>query len=228
MTAVIAHRGASATHLENTVAAFAAAREVGADGVELDARRTADGELIVHHDSRLPDGRTVVETSAADLPAHVPTLAEALDACAGLRVNIEVKNLPGEPDFDETESVAAGVLELVDRRQWRESVLVSSFNLATIDWVRRREPGLATAFLVLAADASAIALTVDHGHGTIHPWDGLVDAPLVAVAHDAGLEINVWTVNDPGRMADLVSWGVDGIVTDHPDVARRVVDGSRD
>jgi glycerophosphoryl diester phosphodiesterase len=228
VTAVIAHRGASAIHLENTVAAFAAAREVGADGVELDARRTADGRLVVHHDSHLPDGRVVVETPAAELPPHVPSLAEALDACAGLRVNIEVKNLPGEPDFDETESVAAGVVELVDRRQERDAVLVSSFNLASIDWIRRADPGVATAFLVLAADAAAIALTVDHGHGTIHPWDGLVDAPLVAAAHDAGLAINVWTVNDPGRMAELVAWGVDGIVTDHPDVARGVVDGSRD
>lgn len=225
MTAVIAHRGASAIHLENTVPAFAAAREVGADGVELDARRTADGRLVVHHDSHLPDGRAVVETPAAELPAHVPTLAEALDACAGLRVNIEVKNLPGEPDFDETESVAAGVVDLVERRQGRDAVLVSSFNLASIDWVRRADPGVATAFLVFAADAAAIALTVDHGHGTIHPWDGLVDAPLVAAAREAGLAINVWTVNDPARMAELVAWGVDGIVTDHPDVARRVVDG---
>ena len=226
MTAVIAHRGASAIHLENTVAAFAAAREVGADGVELDARRTADGELVVHHDSHLPDGRAVVETPAAELPAHVPSLAEALDACDGLRVNIEVKNLPGEPDYDEAESVAAGVVELVQRRQGRDTVLVSSFNLASIDWVRRADPAVPTAFLVLAADAAAIALTVDHGHGTIHPWDALVDAPLVAAAREAGLAVNVWTVNDPARMAELVSWGVDGIVTDHPDVARRVVDGS--
>ncbi len=73
---VIAHRGASAAAAENTIEAFALAAELGADGVELDARRTADGQVVVHHDAHLPDGRVIVDLSAADLPAHVPTLAE--------------------------------------------------------------------------------------------------------------------------------------------------------
>ena len=121
---VIAHRGASAAHPENTVAAFVGARDAGADGVELDARRTADGHVIVHHDAQLPDGRVIVELAAAELPDHVPSLAEALDACAGMVVNIEIKNWPDDPDFDGTEQVAvagrrAGRLDRLARRRAR-------------------------------------------------------------------------------------------------------------
>jgi glycerophosphoryl diester phosphodiesterase len=78
---IFAHRGASAVERENTVAAFAAAVAMGADGVELDVRRTADGALAVHHDAHLADGRLLVEVAAGDLPSEVPSLVEALAAC---------------------------------------------------------------------------------------------------------------------------------------------------
>ena len=88
---------------ENTVASFRAARALGADGVELDVRRTADGALAVVHDAHLADGRAVVDTVRAELPAGVPELADVLDACAGLAlVNVEIKNWPGDVDFDES------------------------------------------------------------------------------------------------------------------------------
>ena len=81
--AVIAHRGASAAAPENTLAAFDLARRMGADAVELDVRRTRDGVLVVHHNPGLADGRHIRDTDAADLPATVPDLGAALDACAG-------------------------------------------------------------------------------------------------------------------------------------------------
>ena len=81
MPRVFAHRGASQRAPENTVEAFRLAAELGADGVELDVRRSADGALVVHHDPHLPDGRLIAATAFADLPASVPTLAAALDAC---------------------------------------------------------------------------------------------------------------------------------------------------
>src|SRR3954465_13219995 len=99
MVKVIAHRGASAAAPENTVEAFRLARELGADMVELDARRTADGQVIVHHDAHLADGRAIVELSRSELPTHVCDLADALDACEGMQVNIEIKNWPDDPDF---------------------------------------------------------------------------------------------------------------------------------
>jgi len=65
--------------------------------VELDARRTAEGDVIVHHDAHLADGRAIVELGAHDLPEHVCSLADALDACEGMSVNIEIKNWPDDP-----------------------------------------------------------------------------------------------------------------------------------
>lgn len=224
-TQVIAHRGASHAFPENTVAAFAGARALGADGVELDARRTADGHTIVHHDAALPDGRVIVELAAAALPSSVPSLAEALDACEGMAVNIEIKNWPDDPDFDGTQRVANAVVALADASERKPELLISCFHLPTIDHVRATDPELATAFLTaLVPGADAIAQAVEHAHGTWHPWDHDVTALLVAVAHEQGLRVNVWTVDDPERMVELMAWGVDGIVTNVPDVARTVVD----
>ena len=118
MTRVIAHRGASAAAPENTVEAFRLARTLGADWVELDARRTADGRVIVHHDAVLPDGRVIVELDRADLPPSVCDLSDALDACHGMSVNIEIKNWPADPDFDEDEFLSVRRIpfqELVQR-----------------------------------------------------------------------------------------------------------------
>lgn len=221
---IIAHRGASARHPENTVTAFAAAGPLGADAVELDARRTADGLVIVHHDAHLADGRTIVEVAGGDLPSSVPTLAAALDACGDLVVNIEVKNLPGDPDFDPDEEVADAVVAEVEARGRPDQWLVSSFHRPTIDRVRDRASDLATAFLHIHIDGpTALAEAVAHGHGALHPWSGWVTEELVATAHAQGVAVNTWTVDDPDEMARLAGWGVDGIVTNVPDVARDVL-----
>ena len=89
---VIAHRGASRAERENTLEAFRRAGLMGADAVELDVRRTADGAMAIHHDASLSDGRLICELQSTDLPTHVPLLSAALDACEGMWVNIEIKN----------------------------------------------------------------------------------------------------------------------------------------
>src|SRR6478752_8494642 len=116
MVRVIAHRGASAAAPENTIEAFRLARELGADWVELDARRTADAQVVVHHDAELADARTIVDLLRSELPDHVCDLTSALDACEGMGINIEIKNWPADPDFDETEAVARAVVELIQAR----------------------------------------------------------------------------------------------------------------
>ncbi|CAN5861096.1 glycerophosphodiester phosphodiesterase [soil metagenome] len=227
MTTVVAHRGASAAFGDNTLAAFQGAADLGADAVELDVRRTADGALAVHHDAHLADGRALVEVAAAELPSHGCLLAEALAACGPLVVNVEIKNLPNEPDFDETEAVAGAVVDLVSEVAMQDRVLVSSFSLRTIDRVRELAPDLATAWLVyqVASVEETVARTLRHGHRTLHPWVEVLDRALVETAHDAGLVVNTWTVDDPFRMQELIDLGVDGIITNVPDVARAVVDG---
>jgi glycerophosphoryl diester phosphodiesterase len=222
--AIIAHRGASATHAENTLEAFIAAHSLGADAVELDVRRTADGHLIVIHDATYPDGRPVAHTPAAERPAHVPSLADALAAAEPCWVNVEIKNLPHEVGHDPEEAVA------VDAARWLAdgpsvTVLVSSFTPPTLAAVRRTAPQLDTALLLFAIGdpATTVAEAVSAGHAAIHPFDPIVDVTLIDAAHDAGLAVNVWTVDAPDRIRQLADLGVDGIVTNMPDVAARAL-----
>ncbi|MDZ7678403.1 MAG: glycerophosphodiester phosphodiesterase [Acidimicrobiales bacterium] len=221
MTDVIAHRGASARRPENTTAAFEAARSLGADAVELDVRRTRDGIGVVRHDAHLPDGRLICGLDAAEVPAGVPRLPEALEACAGMEVNIEIKNVAGDPDFDPDQAMADHVVDTVVAMGLVEQVVVSSFGFAAIERVRTLEPGLRTAWLVVGADRTdeLVDRTAAHGHAGIHPHWAMVDASLVERAHEAGLFVNTWTVDDPHQMRRVAELGVDGIVTNVPDVA---------
>jgi glycerophosphoryl diester phosphodiesterase len=200
---------------------------MGADAVELDVRRTADGVLVVHHDSRLADGREIISVEHRDLPDHVPTLEAALDACGAMWVNVEIKNDPNEPDFDATDGIAARVAEALDARNVPAKFLVSSFRRETIDAFRVLSPEIATAFLTADPNADDLRLLdalVSSGHRALHPWFGLVTERLVTACHQRGIEVNVWTCDDPTTMAKLAEWGVDGICTNVPDLALTTLD----
>jgi glycerophosphoryl diester phosphodiesterase len=227
MTDVIAHRGASRLARENTLRAFRRAVELGAHGIELDVRPTADGVLVVHHDAALGDGRVIVETPWRELPGHVPTLGDALDACAGAWVDIEIKNAPNDPDYDPDDRVAVEVLaELAERGDGRW--LLSSFRLATMDRCRALAPDVPTAWLTLAVDADTPAMLVDRGHAAVHPVVATITPDVIDRCHDVGLLVNGWTCNDPDQFARLASWGIDGVCTDVPDVMLAVLDGARE
>lgn len=221
---VIGHRGASHAYPENTLDAFQHAVDQGADGVELDVRRTADGALAVSHDDTLADGTVLVDTARADLPPHVAVLEEALDVCAPLGVvNIEIKNWPDDQDYDPSEQVAEAVVALLAARGELASprYLVSSFHLPTIDRVHALAPGLRTAWLLgLLEDApKVVEMAVRHGHVAINPHHAFVNDELVRSAHAAGLALNAWTCDDPDRIRWLAERGVDAVITNVPDVA---------
>ena len=219
VTWVIGHRGAPRLEPENTLASFRRAKAVGADMVELDVRRTSDGRLVVHHNPHLPDGRAVAATVAAELPATVPTLDEALSACAGLMVDIEIKNDPDEPGFEPDRRLAADVVDLVRARDDQDRVLVSSFDLETIDRVRTLGDDVTTAWLVEAPPVEAVEILLAGRHQALHPsWDA-VTPELIEAHHQAGLAVSCWTCDDPPAMARLAAWGIDGICTNLPDVA---------
>lgn len=222
MTAVIAHRGASRAERENTVPAFQRAAQLGADAVELDVRRSADGVLVIHHDPGLADGRLICRTDTADLPVEIPTLTAALEACAGMWVNVEIKNDPNEADFDSTDAIADQTVALLNERGEDERWLISSFRMATIDRCRLLAPTIRTAWLTEIINTSAIRRILNRGHVAIHPWHQMVTEQAIADCHAAGVEVNVWTCDDPAHMARLIAWGVDGICTNVPDVALAV------
>jgi glycerophosphoryl diester phosphodiesterase len=244
---IIAHRGASSTHTENTLEAFRAAGEVGADGIELDVRLSGDDVLVVHHDAHLADGRAIRDLVLADLPDHVPTLAQALEAAGDLWINVEIKNLQGEPDYDDRHQISVAVAGLLaahlavtapldgapgsdgatesDGASGSGRILVSSFNVDSMHRIRETEVNLPLGLLVWgqADPASLVARTAAHGFQAINPHDILVDRAFVDRAHEAGLEVNVWTVDDPARMEQLNDFGVDGIITNDPAQALRVL-----
>jgi glycerophosphoryl diester phosphodiesterase len=221
-TQIIAHRGASHAEPENTVRAFRRAADIGADAVELDVRTTADGVLVVHHDAELADGRRIAALDGADLPAELPTLDEALDACRGMWVNIEIKNHPGDADFDAASKIADATVAALHARPAGERFLLSCFHLDTIDRCRELAPDIPTAFLCAIVPDGVAGLLAGRGHQAFHPWEPTITSALIDECHAAGLDVNAWTCDDAERMAELIRWGIDGICTNDPDVALAV------
>jgi len=230
---VIAHRGASATHPENTIAAFKAAARAGADAVELDVRLTADGVPVVLHDPAPPGGPPVRELTLADLRrghAHVPTLPETL-AALEVGADLEIKNLPGEPDFDALdEAVLVAVLQALDAAAFAHPLLISSFNWLTIERCRELAPGVETGFLTVAGIHAVAAL--DYARSAGHAWIlphalALAEdaAAVVEEAHAAGIRVGAWTVDDPAAMGALYAAGVDAVATNDPALGVRVRSG---
>ena len=236
---VFGHRGASRVFRENTIEAFIGAATLGADGVELDVRITADGEAVVHHDPTVPDTDLVIaEVPRSALPDWVPTLAAALTACErpsartgrSLTVNVEIKSSPEEPGYDPDHRAVPGIVAVVAAHLPPDRVLISSFDPRALAAVRSVDPTLATALLSfdLRDLDRVLDLAVQGGHRAVNPWDGFVTPALMAGARERGLAVYPWTVDDPARMAELVALGVDGIITNVPDVCAAVVDRGDD
>jgi glycerophosphoryl diester phosphodiesterase len=212
---VLAHRGASRAATENTPEAFRLALALGADGVELDTRRAARGDLVVHHDPELAGTpvRRLVEPP-------LPGLAAALDAGTGGIVNVELKT-----DGDVPGGVAAAFCGFLRRRGRRDHVLASSFDPVALRTVRVLRPDIPTA-LVVGPDGdlgAALREAVRARHSALHPKSELVDRSLVERARALGLALHVWTVNDADELQRLAALGVDGLITDVPDVALGVL-----
>ena len=207
---VYGHRGSPRTHRENTAAGVAAAFDLGAYGVEVDVRRTGEGLLVCSHDPLSGD--------------PVDTLAEVLDAVRG-RAIVEVKNQPGQPDFDAPAEATAHLL--VDFLKGRDDdVTVSSFDWFAIEVAR--DAGLRTAFLTplgVALDA-ALQYVADERHAECHPhWSSVLEMPeAVTRAHDAGKAVVCWTVDERDVVLRLRDAGVDAVITNDVAAVRDYLD----
>jgi glycerophosphoryl diester phosphodiesterase len=223
---VLGHRGAPRRARENTLEAFAAAASIGADGVETDVRRTADGVCVLHHDPAVDDFGLISEHPFAELRElrpEVPTLDEALDALGDLFVNLELKCLPWEPDADPDGIVARTVAAAVLGRRLTDRVVVSSFDLGVLGVVRSIDTRIPLGWLTFGQTIDhGVGAAVERGLAWVHPDCAMVmEDPEGAVraAHDRGLKIDVWTVNDPADQRALAAAGVDALITDAPDEA---------
>ncbi|HEX6835172.1 MAG TPA: glycerophosphodiester phosphodiesterase [Polyangia bacterium] len=230
---VIAHRGASADAVENTMAAFRLAREEGADGVELDVMRCASGEIVVFHDDDLERlGKRAGLTRAASLAElreidlgggeRIPLLDEVLEELGPLLVNVELKSQSKLAD----DGLAAAVAAILRRHAARARALVSSFDPLLLARFRLRAPDLPTG-LLFAHDQS-LALRRAWAApllrpAALHPEAALVDALRVRAWHARGYALNVWTVDDPAELRLLAALGVDGVITNRPKFARSVL-----
>jgi glycerophosphoryl diester phosphodiesterase len=238
---VIAHRGASFLAPENTGAAFELARRLGADAIELDAKRTLDGHVVCFHDRTLERttgasgsvGRSTLAAlryldagswkGEAFAGERIPTLAEVLDLAKGsLLVNVELTDYWGD-QAKLVEQAAA----VVSRGAAEARVLFSSFQSGALVAAQRLAPHIPRAHLVgptwLAYRDRLVWRRADVQ--AVHPHASLARADRIAAAHRAGRRVHVYTVNDSEGMARLWEMGVDGLISDLPDVARMARDG---
>lgn len=217
---IIAHRGASREHRENTLAAFARALEDGADGIELDVHGTSDGVLVVHHDPvvRVGHGEASEDVpigalTAADVAAlrwdcgeGVPTLADVFRLVDGrARVYVEVK-APG------LEGLVTGVLE----RYPSVTAAVHAFDHRVPVGVRARRPGTSIGLLSASYPLNVCGVLASWGAEAFWQHATLIDEPLVRAVHDAGVRVIAWTVNSTPHARQLAAWGVDALCTDVP------------
>jgi glycerophosphoryl diester phosphodiesterase len=233
---VVAHRGASVEQPENTIAAFEAAIDAGADAVEFDVRMTADGHAVVMHDpdvSRTTDGAGLVcEMTLEEIRRlGVPTLEEALRRLSGrAAVDIEIKNLQDEPGFTpEREAAVEATLAALDAVGFSGQVIVSSFNPASIACSRALRPEVPTGLLTLFEVDADEALGRARADG--HPWvlpfvlkvleagDGFADR-----VHQGGALLGVWIADDPETARRLFELGADAVATNDPRAIVRVRD----
>ncbi|WP_406634836.1 glycerophosphodiester phosphodiesterase [Pseudarthrobacter quantipunctorum] len=239
----MAHRGFSRDGLENSMAAFRAAVDLGYRYLETDVHTTADGVVLLFHDETL-DRVTDGSGKVSELPAHevanariggrepIPRLDELLAELPGVRLNVDVK------DWNSVRSIAAGI----EKHQVHHRVLLTSFS------DRRRRAVLKLLSQPVAASAGVVsvglftllgrllpgpvfrwsmrwnlrgvhALQVPVRYGRVH----VVTPGFVRRAHALGLVVHVWTINDPEEMRRLLELGVDGLVTDRADLLREVL-----
>jgi len=231
---IVAHRGASREEPENTMAAFEAAVEAGAGAVEFDVRVTADGHAVVMHDAtvgRTTDGSGLIREMTLDAVkrlrtasgSEVPTLGEVLRALSGrVAVDIEIKNVPGEPDFEpDRERAVELVHAALDDVAFVGDVIVSSFNPLSLAASLQMRPEVPTGLLTTAEVEAEAALrfAAAQGFRWTLPYVGRVrdSADRTAgAAHRAGLLLGTWITDDPAEAVALFEAGVDAVATNDP------------
>ncbi len=230
---VTAHRGHSLAAPENTLSAVRKAIDSGADYAEIDVQQTSDGVVVLLHDGDLKRvagvGRSVTATSfdearKLDVGAwfapefageRIPTLVEVINLARGrIRLNIELK--VSGPDRE----LAREVARLVHEQDFESECLITSFNYDALRELKEKNDRLRVGLIVAKSLGNVTLLKLD-ALSVLSQW--LTD-PSLRAAHGAGMEVHVWTVNDPAQMTGLIKRGVDNIITDDPDTLIRVRD----
>jgi glycerophosphoryl diester phosphodiesterase len=223
----IAHRGASGTFPENTLSAFRAAIDAGAQMCELDVHLTSDGTVVVIHDDtvdRTTDGNgsvaamTLAELKRLDAGAkflgarksveRIPTLDEVFEAIKGrCALNIELK----------ASGVEVEVAAIIKRHAALETALVSGFDWDLLVHIHSIDPAIRFGLLAEEEPKRLVDTAIRMKAESINPRYDMVSDDLCADAHRLGIKVITWTVNDSARMRTLIDMGVDGIITNFPE-----------
>jgi glycerophosphoryl diester phosphodiesterase len=215
----IGHRGARAYEPENTLTSFRKAIEIGVDAVELDVRKTKDNELVVIHDAdvkRTTNGEGLVsELTLAQIKSlstergeKIPTLQEALDFIdKKAKVLIELKET----------GVEEGVLSAVHDRDLGKNVIVVSFLEEALKRVRELDANIETG-LIYAKHKNPIKAALEIKANYLVAFYRFTHTANVVKAHENGLRVIVWTINNPQEVKEFIKKGVDGVASDKPDI----------
>ena len=230
---VFAHRGGSALAPENTLAAFDNGLALGADGLELDVHLSRDGVVVVHHD-RLLDRTTTLRGPIAERTAEelrrvdVPPLADVLARYRDPRIIVEMKV--------NAAALAAATIDVIRRAGSIERVCLGSFGLRVLRAARAIEPAVATSgareevrWALYRSWCRWPVSRVGYSGYQVPERAGrtrVVSPRFVEYAHDAGLGVQVWTVDTEDTARRLLRWGVDALITDRPDIIVPLVRGA--
>lgn len=219
---VVAHRGASAYEPENTLRSVRRALEMGADMVEVDAHASRDGHIVVIHDAkvdRTTNGKGYVKDLTlkelrkldVELGEKIPTLKEVVELIRGkAQLVIEIK-VPG---------IEEKVLHIIKEGGLRNGVLITSFHHPTVKHVKELDPNIKTGIIISSRPVKPAQLALNANANALFPRYVYVDQEMMREVHKNELAIYPWTINDPDKMKPLIEMGVDGIVTNKPDVLK--------
>ena len=237
---IFAHRGASGYLPENTMPAFEKAVEMGADGIELDIHKTKDGQLVVIHDEKIDrtsNGKGYVKDYTLEElrrynynslhpeceKADIPTMREVFELIkpTDLCINIELKT--GVIFYD---GIEEDIVKMTKEFGMEDRVIYSSFNHYSIMKIKELAPEARTGFLYMDGTLNMPEYGKEHGVEALHPALYNVQYPnFVERCKELGLKINAWTVNSKQYLHMACEMGLDGIITNYPDVALDIVNG---
>jgi glycerophosphoryl diester phosphodiesterase len=215
----IGHRGAKAYEPENTLRSFQRAIEYGVDAVELDVRKTKDDQLVVIHNvdvNKTTNGNGAVNELTLDEIKNlvteknekVPTLDEVLTLVGSqIKTLIELK----ETGYEKS------VLDLIHKKGLIDNVIIISFNENALRKIKELDPKVATG-LIYVRHKNPIQSALDLGAAYLLPLYHFTHSVDVKKAHDKGLKIIVWTINNAEEVVEFKNKGVDGIASDRPDI----------
>ncbi len=213
MISIFAHRGHHQEHPENSAAAVASARQVGADGVEVDVWLTQDKHLVVNHDRHIL-GLDLTRSTRAEIHdvRPVASLDDVLEAAGSARINVEIKATRSRTYND---AVARHVAQHLDAAAESAQCLVSSFSLAVCDEVRRISPQRRVGWLVMDRRADHVLdQVVTHRLNSAHFPFARVTEDVARRARDIGIELHVWTPTLTGDLQRMIDLEVAALITD--------------